>query len=118
MSIEVVTELEADRLRITAAGIYAFQDLFGFIESVAAHATRARRSKVLIDCRELEGEMTEVERFQGGQHIAEIFGSRIQAAVVMPEGQVTKLGEMAAVNRGAVLLVTESIEEAESWLGR
>ena len=60
--------------------------------------------------------MTEAERFQGGQRIAEVFGDRLQAALVMPVGQVTKLGELTAVNRGAKFLVTESEVEAINWL--
>ena len=83
---------------------------------VRSEVDRARKSKVLLDCACMAGTMTEAERFRGGQRIAEVFGSSVQAAVVMPVGQVTKLGEVAAVNRGAVLLVTDSIGEAEHWL--
>ena len=71
---------------------------------------------MLIDCRQFEGSMTEAERFQGGQRIAEVFGARIKAALLMPVGQVTKLGEMTAVNRGAKFLVTDSESEATDWL--
>lgn len=60
--------------------------------------------------------MSEADRFQGGQQVAQIFGSRIKAALIMPVGQVTKLGEMTAVNRGAIFLVTDSREEALTWL--
>lgn len=116
MSFEVITDVEPERLRVTVQGSYSFDNLFRFIETVRTYADEAGRQKVLIDCSRMEGKMTEVERFETGQHVALVFGSRIHAALVMPKGEVTKLDEIAAVNRGAVFFVTDSIEEAEQWL--
>lgn len=116
MGFDVAIAVEPDRLRVTVHGVYSFNNLFGFIEMVRSEADKAARKKVLIDCTRMEGKMTEVDRFQSGQHVAEVFGSRIHAALVMPEGQVTKLDEIAAVNRGAVFFVTDSMEEADRWL--
>lgn len=116
MSFKVVTEVEPDFIRLTASGKYLFDDVFDFIDLVRLEADKAGRNRVLIDCRQFEGEMTEAERFQGGKRIAEVFGARIKAALLMPVGQVTKLGEMTAVNRGAKFLVTDSETEATDWL--
>ncbi len=116
MIFDVETVVEPERMRVTMRGSFSVAGMFEFIDRVRAEADNAERTKVLIDCTEMEGGMTEVDRFEGGQYIAQVFGSRIHAAVVMPEGQVTKLGEMAAVNRGAVFFVTESMPEAEAWL--
>jgi hypothetical protein len=116
MSFEVKTAVKADHVRITVVGEYLFGKMFEFIELVRSIADESGRKRVLIDCSQLEGNMTEADRFQGGQKIAEVFGSRLKAALVMPEGQVTKLGELTAVNRGARFLVTTSDSEAESWL--
>jgi hypothetical protein len=116
MSFEVITAVGPDRRLVTVRGLYSFENLFGFIEMVRSEADKTDRKKVLIDCTGMEGKMTEVDRFESGQHIAKVFGSRIHAALVMPEGQVTKLDEIAAVNRGAVFFVTDSMEEAERWL--
>jgi hypothetical protein len=117
MSFQVTTVVEPDRLRVTILGVYSFDNLFGFIDIVRSEADKTGRKKVLIDCSRMEGRMTEVDRFEGGQHIAKIFGPQLRAALVMPEGQVTKLGEIAALNRGAVFFVTDSMDEAERWLG-
>jgi hypothetical protein len=116
MSFEVITTVEPDRLVVTVHGVYSFDKLFGFIDLIQSEADNAGRQKVLIDCSRMEGKMTEVDRFEGGQYIARVFGSRIHAVLVMPEGQVTKLDEIAAVNRGAIFFVTDSMEEAERWL--
>ena len=116
MSFEEIVVVEDEFLRITTIGKYSFDKLFGFIDRVKAEAERAKRNRVLIDSRQLEGKMTEAEKFQGGQRIAEIFGPRIRTALLMPAENITKLGELAAVNRGAKFLVTHSEEEALGWL--
>lgn len=116
MGFKVVTTVESDYIRITVNDSYSFDRMFDFIEFVRIEADKAGRQRVLVDCSNLVGSMTEADRFQGGQRVAQVFGNRITAAVVMPKGQVTKLGELAAVNRGAKLLVTDSRAEAEEWL--
>lgn len=116
MSFNVVSAVEPDHIRFTVLEAYSFDRMFDFIEFVRTEADRAKRSQVLIDCSKLEGSMTEADRFQGGQRIAQVFGNRIKVALVMPEGEVTKLGELTAVNRGARFLVTDSFTEAEQWL--
>jgi hypothetical protein len=116
MSFNISTVVEPDFVRINSTGEYTFEDLFDFIRQVKVIADKVSRNKILIDCSRVANSMTEAERFAGGQKIAETFGSRLRAAIVMPAGQVTKLGELAAANRGAVLLVTESETEALAWL--
>lgn len=114
MKYNAVSAVEPEFLRITTTGEYDYEDMFGFISHIAAEAARTSRKRVLIDCSSIEGDMSEVERFKGGQMVAEIFGSRLKAALVMP--YITKLGEIAAVNRGARFLVTTSKNEALDWL--
>ena len=116
MDFSVVSTVESGHLRLTVQGTLCPLKMFEFIDFVKSASDTARLNKVLIDCRAMEGSLTETDRFHGGIRIAEVFGSTLQVALVMPHGQVTKLGEIAAVNRGAVLLVTESISEASEWL--
>lgn len=116
MGFELTATDRSDHLLLTVSGEYKFERLFGLIEQIKIEADKAGRRKVIVDCRKIEGTMTEADRFQGGQHIAQVLGSRIHAALVMPPGQITKLGEIAAVNRGAVVLVTDSMDEAIAWL--
>lgn len=116
MKYHIATTVEPDFVRVTTTGEYAFEDLPVFITELKTIAVANARNKVLIDCRTLDIDITEAERFAGGQKIAEVFRSTIKAALVMPEGKVTKLGELAAVNRGARFLVTTSEEEALKWL--
>lgn len=108
--------VEPDYLRVTTKGVFAADELVHFINRVRAEADGVGLRHILIDSRELGGTLTEADRFQGGLHIAEVFGGRKKLAWVMPAGQITKLGEMAAVNRGAEFFVTASEPEALVWL--
>ncbi len=115
MSFEVVTVVEPGFVRLTASGKYSFNEMFDSIDLVRSMADKADRNKVLIDCRQFEGSMTEAERFQGGQRVAEVFGAHLKAALIMPVGQVTKLGELTAVNRGANFLSPNL--RSKPWIG-
>lgn len=116
MKLNVETEVQPEYLRITATGEYSFEFLFDFIARVKTEADNAGCSRVLIDCRKVTGGMAEFERFLGGKRIAEVFGSSLKAALLMQPRNVTKLGELAAVNRGARFLVSVSETEAIDWL--
>ncbi|MFT3744895.1 MAG: hypothetical protein QM785_11465 [Pyrinomonadaceae bacterium] len=116
MSYQIETSVDDDLVRVIATGEYAFADLPVFISRVREITAEYSKYKLLIDCSMLAIEMTEAERFAGGKQIAELFGPEIRVALLMPTGQVTKLGELAAVNRGAMLLVTSSEEEALEFL--
>jgi hypothetical protein len=116
MDFEIVTSVEPDYLRLTVTGQYSLESLFGFIDLVKLEADKAARRHVLIDSRDVEGNMTDAERFFAGRRIAESFGPRLKTAVLMPANKITKLGEAVAVSRGARLLVTHSEGEALNWL--
>lgn len=116
MSCDVETLVEPRFIRITARGNYCVAEMFDFINLVRSKADKAGRTRILMDCRQFGGNMTEAERFEGGQSIARVFGARLKAALLMPAEQITKLGELAAINRGARFFVTSSETEATDWL--
>lgn len=116
MTLEFTPTVEGDFLRITATGEYVFSQLPEFIRRIREEAEQAKKRRVLIDCRKVEGDMTESERFLSGQWVAGVFGGDIKAVLLVQPEKITKLGELAAVNRGADFLVTGSSDEAEQWL--
>lgn len=116
MKLETLTTVEPEFIRVTVRGQHLVEEMLEFIEHVWAESRAVGRSRALMDCRGLEGELTEADRFLGGKRIAELFGSSLKAVCLMPAGQVTKLGELTAVNRGARFLATESETEAIEWL--
>ena len=116
MSLEVETVVLPDYLRVSASGEYTLERMYEFINRVKLEADNAGCDRVLIDPRNVIGNMTEADRFMAGRLVAEVFGPRLKAACVMQPGTVTKLGELTAVNRGANFFVTESETEAVKWL--
>jgi hypothetical protein len=116
LNFEIEKTIKPEFIQFTTIGSYAFDEMDEFLRFVRSEADKAERVRVLIDSSQIKGQMTEAERFQGGQMIADIFGHRLKLALIMPPGGVTKLGELTAVNRGARFLVTTSATEAETWL--
>jgi len=116
MEFEVVTVVEPELIRLTATGSYSLEGVFDLLDHVKAEADKAARELVLIDTREVDGNMTEAHRFFAGRRLAEAFGSRLKTAVLLPAHKITKLGEAVAVSRGARVLVTDSETEALNWL--
>lgn len=116
MNFELETIVEPEFVRVTPNGKCKVDEMFDFIDLVRSKVDVVGRTRVLMDCRKFDGSLTEADRFQGGQRIAEVFGGRIKAALLMPASQITKLGELTAVNRGARFLVTDSESEATDWL--
>lgn len=116
MSLQITSTIYDDHLRVDFDGDYDFLELMSLIEKIKDEATATEREIVLIDARKIDGRMTESEKFFAGAKIAELYGSKLKTAIIIRTGEVTKMGEMAAVNRGARLLVTESEEEAVDWL--
>lgn len=116
MSFDVQITVLSDHLRILNTGEFSLPALFEFIGQVKSEAEKAGRNFVLVDSRGITGNISEVDRFMGGQRSAEVFGKRLKVAILMPVGSVTKMAELAAVNRGAKMLVTDSEPEAMDWL--
>ena len=115
MALELSKNVLPDHIRFTFLGDYTFTDMMKQVEIIKMQAEEAERDHIFIDARSINGRPTESEKFFLGTHLAEVFGARIKAVSLMPEGCVTKLGEMAAANRGARFLVTESKTEAMEW---
>ena len=116
MSYDVVTEVLPEYIRLAVKGVYSLEQLFEFIDRIKLEADNAGRDHVLIDARGIDGKMTEADRFMAGRRVAEVFGPLLKATVIMLPDQITKLGELTALNRGAQFFVAGSEDEALRWL--
>jgi hypothetical protein len=82
-------------------------------------------SKLLLDCRELSGELTTVDRFWFGKLVADenaaaaAEGGRVQVALVggPPLLEARRFGQTVATNRGAWVKVVDDLDAAYRWLG-
>lgn len=110
------TELHDRYLRINVFGNFAFEAMMGLVDVFLAEARASERTSLLVDCSQMKGSVTEPNKYFIAEKIAFTFRAAVKAALVMPEGSVTKLGEIVAVNRGAHFFVTDSEPEALKWL--
>ena len=87
---------------------------------------RAGTTGIIIDCRELRGSLSPVQRYDLGIHlfdsqmeIIEAGGAppRVVIVAVPPLFDRGMLMESVAVNRGAQFRAVESLGEAAEWLG-
>lgn len=84
-------------------------------------------SKLLLDCRELSGELSTVDRFWFGKVVADEnaalradgSGRQVRVAFVgrLPLLDERRFAQTVATNRGAAVKVTEDLEAAYRWLG-
>jgi len=95
---------------------YSLKLLLSAIHEVADHCQTDHLDKVLIDLRKMAGNPTIFDRFQLGIEIARTWGSRIRAAAITSLPVMSRIGENAAVNRGATLLITTTMDAAMKWL--
>ena len=116
MSLEMSVEVLPKYVQIELSGVYTFSGMMEAVDRFRVEADKAGRNQILLDTRSLEGKMTESEKFFCGTRMAEVFGARLKTAVIVEPGTLTKMGEMAGVNRGARLFVTESETAATEWL--
>ncbi len=116
MSFKVVTAIFPEYIRIDAFGKYSLEHLLELIDVIKSEANNAGRDRVFIDPRDVDGGMTEADRFLTGRKIAEVFGPNLKAACIMRPEDITRLGELTAVNRGARFFVSDSEADALIWL--
>lgn len=116
MTLSINTKISDKQLQVEFQGDYTFPELIAMIEKIKLEADEGACDHALLDASLVRGRMTESEKFFAGTKIAETFGSKLKTAILVRPGDVTKMGEMAAVNRGARLFVTESKDEACAWL--
>jgi hypothetical protein len=84
-------------------------------------------SKLLLDCRELSGEFSTMDRFSFGKVVADEnaallaggSGRQVRVALVgrLPLIEERRFGETVATNRGALVKVTQDLASAYRWLG-
>jgi hypothetical protein len=86
------------------------------LRSIREEAANSGNTRVLVDGRDLPAPAAEMDRFNIGAAIAELFGHRIKVAILFPRALINKFAENVAVNRGATVLVVSDEEAALQWL--
>ena len=117
MSIQLTFIEEADYLLVEATGgAWGTRDGVETILSISARAKKKGYKRILVDRRNLADPVTEFARFEAGRTIAKEFPPLFRFAAVYRPEDLAKLGEDAAVNRGATAAAFSDMELARQWL--
>jgi hypothetical protein len=84
--------------------------------SILREAVKSGDTRVLIDAYGVSAPKSDIDRFDAGATIAELFRGRIKLAILYPPAIINKLAEDTAVNRGADVLVVADERVALEWL--
>ena len=110
--------IEADEryLRVTAKGTYGFGRTRRLIHAIRESSDRHQLRHVLVDLSSVTGIPPDIDRFEIGEHLAQVFGSTHTLAIIGRKESVNRLAETVAQNRGMALRVFFTEQEALSWL--
>ena len=112
-------EPKLEYLLVEISGPFNFQRGKAFFEEVVTTCAEIEQSKVLIDFRGLEGEVSITDRYYLGKHIVQALENPIKIAFVGKDELVLsdKFMENVTRNLGVASFVTTDFNEAVRWLG-
>jgi hypothetical protein len=117
LNYKLAIESDDAYLRVTAAkGTYGLGRTRRLIYAVRELCDRRQLRRVLIDLSRVTGIPPDIDRFELGERLAQAFGSTHAVAIIGRKESVNRLAETVALNRGAVLRVFFTEQEALSWL--
>ncbi len=110
--------IEANReyLRVTAKGTYGFGRTRRLISVIRESSDGHQLRRVLVDLTGITGQPPDIDRFELGERLAQVFGSTVTVAIIGRKESVNRLAETVAQNRGTALRVFFTEREALSWL--
>lgn len=111
----IVTE---GKLEAICTGAFKQPDLVQVLDSI--HEVRARTPTIracIMDVTAAEFELGGIGEFFVGEYAAKKLAG-IRISLIIKPGQINKLLENAAYNRGLKILLAESRAEAEAWLDK
>jgi hypothetical protein len=126
MSISLRFEPREEFLHCEASGAYNFEDACVMLREVLAESAQHGATKVLVDCLEMGGNPTMVERYALAEFLAREMVDHIielkrfpRLALLGKEPLVdpNRFGELVARSRGVQMKTVEQIEDAVKWLG-
>ena len=114
--VEIIKSHQGDILCLDCAGVNSVETHFRIIELIVSEtANIVGKKKVFVDVRKLAGEIDMLGKFTVGERVSERLAG-IFIATLAARARITGIGENAAVNRGATMIVTWNKETALKWL--
>ncbi|HEX2697253.1 MAG TPA: hypothetical protein VHM28_06050 [Anaerolineales bacterium] len=109
-------ENRGNYLFVEIAGLYSLKLILSTIQKISDNCQHDNLGKVLVDLRELEGDLSIIDRFEIGVEVARVIGPKIKVAAVARRSIINYMAETVAVNRGANLKVFSEMGKALNWL--
>ncbi len=127
MAMNLQVFVESDRIRAVVTGEFSLEDAKRTFLELMDVVVRHKMEKVLIDGRDLKGNLTVMERFYFGGFTADTVDANVldgkvhnpQFAYILSEPVIDpyRLGESVAMNRGMRIKMFEDADKAIQWLG-
>ena len=126
--MELTIQIESDRglLCATYSGEFSLPEAEITFHEILDGLVKHKLKKVLIDGRQLTGNLQPLERFYYGKYVADAVAHavnrnkievpRFAYVLQKPMLDPNRFGETVAVNRGMRVKTFEKIEQAEWWL--
>jgi hypothetical protein len=118
--IQIATEftLDEDRCEVVCSGPFQRGDVLKLIDSLRARMERLPEvKKCLVDVREAQITLGIMGEYVIGEHAAKSLAG-LRVALIQAPGQVKKLLEDTAYNRGLRILIVTGRDEALVWLNK
>jgi hypothetical protein len=116
MAFEIVLTRFMDFVQLAVAGPASLKAFAELVTTVERESHLWSDRKVLVDLREVEGDLLPDEQAFLGELVAHHFQHLDKVASLVPAGQLTRNSERAAREMGMQLRVFMSKEEALAWL--
>ena len=127
MSLQQKMHFESGLLSVDASGDFSLEDAkLAFLEMLGAVA-QYKAEKILLDGRNVNGNPRDIERFYYGEFAARETRTIVVEHKIVPRfayvlheplRDPARLGETVAMNRGMVVKVFETPEDATEWLNK
>lgn len=123
MGIQHEILIRSDHVRVLCEGAYVLIDFLQVIQTALETATRAHLTKILFDCRKLQGQLTITQRYDLGAQGAALYTKTLESGCILmvmlgnePLIDPRRFAEVVANNRGVPVKATTDLQEALNWL--
>jgi hypothetical protein len=115
-SLRITHEDMPGYVTLHVTGSYNLHDMKILIYGVRNERRKAGATRLFVDLREMEGEVPNIDRFNLGQLIAELWSEPLKVAILNSGDRINSLFENTAVNRYATLKVGSGEKALRDWL--
>ena len=103
-------------VRVQVAGAASIREFVELISTIGQETVYWSDRRVLVDVRQVEGELTPTEQIFLGELIAQDLAHIERVASIVPPARLTRNSERAAQELGSQLRVFDDENEALAWI--